>query len=171
MSLIPDWAPNLHPLLVHFPISLLLVAAVVDSVGAYRPSRASVRDTATWLYCGGALMAMAAYFSGLEAAQAMRVGPVESAAVTAHFTWADRTTWFFVVFASFRMAMSYIWHSTARWVVIASVLVALGGVGMLATAAERGGGLVFHHGLGVARIPSNGALWTIPGRTPAEPAP
>ena len=171
MSLIPDWAPNLHPLLVHFPISLLFVAAVVDSVGAYRPSRTSVRDTATWLYCGGALMAMVAYFSGLEAAEAMRVGPSENAAVTAHFAWADRTTWFFVVFASFRMAMSYIWHSTTRWVVILSVLVALGGVGMLAATAEHGGRLVFEYGVGVARIPSDGALWTIPGGTLGEPEP
>ncbi|HIE94913.1 MAG TPA: hypothetical protein EYQ83_19380 [Acidobacteria bacterium] len=171
MSLIPAWAPNLHPVLVHFPISLLLVAAVVDCLGAYRPSRTSVRDTATWLYCGGALMAMVAYFSGLEAAEAMRVGTAESAAVTAHFTWADRTTWFFVVFASFRMAMSYIWHSTTRRVVIASVLVALGGVGLLVATAEHGGRLVFHHGLGVAPVPSDGPLWTIPGRTPSERAP
>ncbi len=171
MSLIPDWAPNIHPLFVHFPISLLLVATTVDGVGACLPSRASVRDTATWLYCGGALMAMAAYFSGLGAAEAMRVGPEESAAVTAHFAWADRTTWFFVVFSSFRMAMSYIWHSTTRWVVIASVLVALSGVGMLAAAAEHGGRLVFEHGLGVAPIPASGPRWTIPRRIPVERTP
>ena len=30
MSLIPDWAPNIHPLLVHFPLVLLLVAILVD---------------------------------------------------------------------------------------------------------------------------------------------
>ena len=154
MSLIPNWAPNLHPLLVHFPISLLLVATVVDCVGAYRPSRASVRDTATWLYCGGALMAMAAYFSGLEAAQAMRVGPAESAAVTAHFTWADRTTWFFVIFASLRIAFSYIWRPPARWAAVVAFVVALGGVGLLLVTAEHGGRLVFHHGLGVATVPS-----------------
>ena len=168
MSLIPDWAPNIHPLLVHFPLSLLLVATLVDGMGAYRPSRASVRDTATWLYCAGALMAMAAYFSGLEAAEAMRVGPDAAAAVNAHFTSADRTTWFFVAFASFRMAMSYIWYTTTRWVVVLSLFVALVGVVMLATAADHGGRLVFRHGLGVAPIPAEGALWTIPGRPPDE---
>jgi uncharacterized membrane protein len=169
MSLIPDWAPNLHPLLVHFPLALLLVATLVDGVSAWRPSHTSIRDTATWLYCGGALMAMAAYFSGLDAAEAMRVGPDASAAVSAHFGWADRTTWFFVFFASFRMALSYIWRSTARWVVVLSVLVALVGLGVLATAADHGGRLVFRHGLGVAPIAAEGPLWTIPGVLPDEP--
>lgn len=169
MSLIPDWAPNVHPLLVHFPLSLLLVATLVDCAGVWRPSHASTRDSATWLYCGGALMAMAAYFSGLEAAEAMRVGPDTRAAVDAHFGWADRTTWFFVFFASFRMALSYIWRSTARWVVVLSVLVGVVGLAVLATAADHGGRLVFRHGLGVAPIPADGQLWTTPVSTPDEP--
>ena len=79
------------------------------------PARPALRDTATLFYCAGAFMAMAAYFSGLSAAQGTPVSPEESAAVTAHFTWADRTTWFFVFFASLRVAFSYIWRPTARW--------------------------------------------------------
>ena len=33
MNLVPAWAPNIHPLLVHFPIALLYAAAAVDLVG------------------------------------------------------------------------------------------------------------------------------------------
>ncbi len=163
MSLIPTWAPNLHPLLVHFPITLLIAAAAIDVLSLLRATRPTIRDVATVFYCAGAFMAMAAYFSGLSAAQALTVSPEASAAVTAHFTWAERTTWFFVFFASLRLALSYIWRSTARWAAIAACVAALTGVGMLLAAAAGGGRLVFQHGLGVATVPATGQPWTMPG--------
>ena len=164
MSFIPAWAPNLHPLLVHFPITLLTCAVVVDMASLLMPARPTLRDTATLFYCAGALLAMAAYFSGLSAAQGIRVSGATSAAVTAHFIWADRTTWFFVFFASIRIVFSYIWRPTARWAAIAVLVAALAGIGMLTLTAEHGGRLVFRHGLGVATIPSSdGQPWTTPG--------
>ena len=40
MNLVPDWAPNIHPLLVHFPIALLSAAVAVDVVGwAFRRNK------------------------------------------------------------------------------------------------------------------------------------
>jgi len=115
-------------------------------------------------------MALAAYFSGLTAAQGTPVSPEESAAVTAHFTWADRTTWFFVFFASLRIALSYIWRPTARWAAVVVLVAALAGFGMLVKTADHGGQLVFRHGLGVATVPSSGPqLWTMPDRLPSAP--
>ena len=159
----PDWAPNIHPLLVHFPIALLMAAVFVDLLSGLRPTRPTIRDTATWFYCAGAFMAMAAYFSGLSAAESLRVSPEADMAVTAHFTWADRATWFFMFFASFRLAVSYIWRTTARWVAALSFLGALTGLGLIAATVERGGRLVFQHGLGVSSVPSTGHAWTTPG--------
>ena len=109
-------------------------------------------------------MALAAYFSGLGAAGTVLVSFDEGVAVTAHFTWAERTTWFFVFFASFRLSMSYIWHATARWLRVASLLIALTGIGMLLATAEHGGRLVFRYGVGVAPVPASGHLWTVPGQ-------
>ena len=170
MSLIPAWAPNLHPLLVHFPVTLLAVAVAVDMASLLMPARPTLRDTATLFYCAGAFMAMAAYFSGLSAAQGTPVSPEESAAVTAHFTWADRTTWFFVFFASLRIAFSYIWRPTARWAAVVVFVAALAGIGMLVVTAEHGGRLVFRHGLGVATVPSSGGqLWSVPDHLPSAP--
>ncbi len=163
----PDWAPNPHPFLVHFPIALLSAAVVVDLLNLLRPAHRPTRDTATWLFCAGALAAMAAYFSGLSAAAAVRVTPEAGLAVTAHFAWADRTTWFFVFFASLRLAMSYIWRTTARWVIAASCALSLVGLVLLAATALHGGRLVFRHGLGVESVPPAGSPWTMPGRAPA----
>ena len=175
MFFIPAWVPNLHPLLVHFPVALLVGAAAVDMASLLMPTKPALRDTATLFYCAGAFMAMATYFSGLHAAQAMTVSPEQSAAVTAHFTWADRTTWFFVFFASLRIAFSYIWHPTARWATVTAFVMALTGIGMLLMTADRGGRLVFQHGLGVATVPSSsGQPWTLPTRptaaSPRDPA-
>ena len=153
--------PNVHPLLVHFPIALLLAATVVDLGHAARPDRAALRDTATWLYCAGAAMAMAAYFTGLAAAGGLQVSEEAWPAVTEHFAWAERTTWYFVFLASLRMAMSYIWRSTRRRAALISSVVALVGVGLLLVTADRGGRLVFRHGVGVASVPVDGRPWTI----------
>ena len=155
----------LHPLFVHFPIAILLAANAVDITSVARPSKGSIRDSATWLYCLGATTAMAAYFSGLEAVSGLRVSADVASAVTAHFTWADRTTWYFVYFASVRLAMSYIWQSKTRRMMIASVLLALGGLCLLATTADHGGRLVFRHGLGVSSVPSGESIWRTPGES------
>ena len=164
----PDWAPNPHPFLVHFPIALLTAAAAVDLLSLLRPAHGATRDTATWLFCAGAFTAMAAYFSGLSAAGAVRVTPEADLAVTTHFVWADRTTWFFVFFASLRLAMSYIWRTTARWALAASCALSLAGLVLLAATAMHGGRLVFQYGLGVESVPPAGAPWTMPGRAAAE---
>ena len=162
----PDWAPNPHPFIVHFPIALLAAAAAADLLSLLRPARPTTRDTATWLYCAGAFAAMAAYFSGLSAAAAVRVGPDAGLAVTAHFAWADRTTWFFVLFASLRLAMSFIWRTTTRRTIALSCLLSVIGLGLLAATALHGGRLVFRYGIGVESIPATGSPWTRPGRAP-----
>ena len=166
MSLTPTWAPNIHPLAVHFPISLLLAAALFDILSSIRPNASSIRDSATWLYCVGGFMTMAAYFSGLGAAGDMLVVPEAEPDVATHFLWADRTTWFFVVFASLRLAISFIWRATTRWAVIASVLGALVGLGLLIVTLERGGRLVFQHGLGVSSLPVTERAWTTRSEPP-----
>ncbi len=163
----PDWAPNPHPFLVHFPIALLVAAAAADLTSLLRPAHGTARDTATWLFCVGALTAVAAYFSGLSAAAAVRVSPDAGLAVTTHFVWADWTTWLFVCFASLRIAMSYIWRITARWAIAVSCLFSIIGLGCVAVTALHGGRLVFQYGLGVDAIPSTGAPWTLPGQAGA----
>ncbi len=163
----PDWAPNPHPFLVHLPIALLAAAAAADLLSLRRPAHGTTRDAATSLYCAGAVTALAAYFSGLSAAAAVRVTPDAALAVTAHFAWADRTTWFFVFFASLRLAMSCIWRTTARWAVASSCTLSLVGLALLTATALHGGRLVFRYGLGVQSVPPTGAPWTVPGRAPA----
>ena len=164
--------PNVHPLLVHFPLTLLVGAVVADLLHVAWPSRSQVREAATWLYCIGALAAMAAYFSGLEAAGSVSLPAGSRTAVSEHFFWAERTTWFYAFLASFRMCMSYIWRSTRRSVAVCSSLAGLTGAVLLLVTAERGGQLVFELGVGVRPVAASEPGWTIEqmGDTP-RPAP
>lgn len=58
MSLLPEWAPNAHPLVVHFPIALVVVAAVTDAVALVVRRRA---------------YRVAAYVTGQEASESVMV--------------------------------------------------------------------------------------------------
>ncbi len=151
MSLTPDWAPNIHPLIVHFPIALLITAAAVDLLSLFLRKRKAVRDAATWLYVAGAAVAIITYFTGRSAADGMLLPAQVNALVNEHADWAFRTTWFFVFFASVRLAVSYILQPKLP-ILAGTFVVAVVGLGLLFETAEHGGQLVFAHGVGVRAI-------------------
>ena len=59
--LIPSWAPNFHPLVIHFPIVLVMTAAVVDLVDVAFERSVWLKAATTTLYVTGALSLMVAY--------------------------------------------------------------------------------------------------------------
>ena len=148
----PEWAPSLHPVVVHFPIALLTAAIVIDLLSVLRPRSRSLRDGATWMYLAGTACALAAYATGSFGADALRLElsseqPV-ARAIAVHETWAFRTTWFFVFFASLRLAVSYVFPP--RRVILTGVfLLAVVGLVMLAETVEHGTELVYGQGVGV----------------------
>ena len=103
-SLVPDWAPNIHPVVVHFPIALLVTAVGVDTVGwAFR--HRSLRRVATVLYVLGAGATIAAYFTGRAAVQTVWLPGVAHAIVKEHGDWALRTVWFFGLATAARLVL------------------------------------------------------------------
>ena len=149
MSLTPDWAPNIHPLIVHFPIAFLVMAALADLAGVILKGRKSVRDFATLLYAAGAVCAVMAYMTGRNAGDTVLLPAMATALVDEHSDWAFRTTWFFAFFASIRLALSFIVQASSHAVTGAAFVAGLAGLYMLFETAERGGRLVFEHGVGV----------------------
>ena len=51
----PDWAPNIHPLLVHFPIALLVTTAFANLISLFIPEKWWDETKNTILYVVGAL--------------------------------------------------------------------------------------------------------------------
>lgn len=147
-----DWTQPLHPLVVHLPIGLLASAAVVDVAGLAAPSRRALPNAATGLYLAGAASLVAAYLTGRADAAALAVPGPALALVDAHGTWAWRTTLFFCALAAGRLAMMPSSPSTGRPLRLRLPLAAAGilGLALLFQTAERGGRLVYEHGVGVA---------------------
>ena len=73
MALLPSWTPNLHPLVVHFPIAMLTAAFVADLIAFILPHPTKAEHISTWLYTIGASLAVIAYFSGDAAARTVSI--------------------------------------------------------------------------------------------------
>jgi uncharacterized membrane protein len=152
MNLVPDWAPNIHPLLVHFPIALLCAAAAVDVAGWAFRRNTVLHQLATLLYVLGAGGAAAAYVTGRAAAQTIWFPGMAQAVLKQHWDWALRTVWFFGVFTVVRLVVLRPSRREASPALVAAfVLVGLVGIGLLLETGDRGGRLVYQHGVGTAR--------------------
>jgi len=152
MNLVPDWAPNIHPLLVHFPIALLCAAAAVDLAGwAFRRNR-PLRQFATLLYVLGTGGAVAAYLTGRAAAQTIWLPGMAQAVLRQHWDWALRTVWFFGIVTAVRLVLLRPSRRDPGLAIVSTfALVGLLGIGLLIETGDRGGRLVFQHGVGTAR--------------------
>ena len=141
---------TLHPLLVHFPIGLIVTAAVIDIAALGTDPRSALRRTATGLYLAGAAGLLAAYFTGRSDAALVRIPGPAHAVVGEHWTWALRTTVYLGVFALGRLGLDLAGRLSRRGRWLPVVAAGLVGVLLLFQTAERGGRLVYEHGVGVA---------------------
>src|SRR5471032_685221 len=133
MNLVPDWAPNIHPLVVHFSIALLVTAAAMDVAGWVLRCNRPLRQLATVLYVLGAAAAVAAYITGREASQAVWLPGMAQVIVKALWDWAFRTVWFLGVMTSVRLVVLWTLRRDPRPVVVAALaLVGLVGVVLIA---------------------------------------
>ena len=145
-----DGIPNVHPLLVHFPIALLVTAVIADITVFVTRGHPLSRHLATGLYLAGTAMLVASYFTGQSAAATVRVPGMAHAALNEHWTWALRTTVYFSGVALGRLCLipaSGLWQGR-----LSPVWIGIGvlGIGLLVQTAELGGLMVFTHGVGVA---------------------
>jgi uncharacterized membrane protein len=144
MTLLPGW----HPLVVHFPLALvvtatpLLLAARLVRRESYVAALATV---GTWNLCLGAVAALLALATGLAAVIGLHLGVAAHQAITVHVKWAIFTTLALVLLAVWRGAGSA-QASRPSWIFMVVLLAAT--AALIAT-GYHGGQNVYRYGIGV----------------------
>ncbi len=135
---------NIHPLIVHFPIALLLTAALIYWLGAFA-RRESWLWSGLWMLVLGALAAAVATGTGLYAAPGVMLAPsVKTALLTSHKRMMIGVAILSAVLALWAIAARPM-PARGRGVFLAMlVLVAA----LIAKGADYGGRMVFDYNAG-----------------------
>lgn len=152
MAILPEWAPNIHPIVVHFPIALLAVAVLIDLIRLTKREHAGLNLSVQILYGLGTLGLIFAFLSGREATETVEVAGQAFSVLATHENWALATMIFFIAFFGLRFAAYWYQLDTHKSTSVASVVLGLVGIGLVTITGDRGGELVFSHGVGVAAI-------------------
>lgn len=149
----------LHPMLVHFPIALLVTSVLFDVIGSF-VQRESFRDGALALLVLGLLGGVAAAIAGEGAEEAAEKAGIAESLLETHETLACITLGLFGILLLWRLFHR---NTFTRPTVVAYFFVAAIGLGTLSVTGHLGGALVYEHGAGVTMVEnSSSAIAKIP---------
>lgn len=150
--MLPDWAPNVHPLIVHFPIALFFAAFLLDAISIVFRRITGLRIAAVVMYAFGALSAVVSYLTGNQAAESVVIPTDAIAAVNDHQDLALYTLIFFGIYAAIRLVLLVVVRPARTIIQVPVALAAVVGLFLLWQTGESGGRLVFEHGIGVQAV-------------------
>lgn len=138
---------HLHPMIVHFPIALLIVGFLFDIAGSIT-KRESFTQTAFYLIILGALGVIAAFITGDQAGSGITEEGALKQALENHEEAATLTIWIVSIAAAFRIALVLLkkFKGVLKMVSLALFLIA---VLAIARTGYYGGELVYKHAAGV----------------------
>jgi uncharacterized membrane protein len=152
--LIPSWAPNVHPLVIHFPIVLVMAAAVVDLVDVAFERSVWLRAATTTLYITGALSLIVAFLTGLQAQGTVLMPGMAYPVLAEHRQWALITMTYCIVVAALRLVVLRGDGARSRRRRLALLGIGLVSVVLVQQTAERGARLVYEYGTGIIGAPA-----------------
>ncbi|RMF16121.1 MAG: DUF2231 domain-containing protein [Alphaproteobacteria bacterium] len=149
IEIIPNW----HPVLVHFTIALVTMAAIFHLIAKILNSedpRAEGTIAGRWALIAGALVTIATVAAGFYAYNTVAHDEPAHLAMTDHRNWAVPTALAVLLLAVWS------WIDSRRnrapsWIFIIALIVV---AGSLSVVGYKGAELVYRHGLGVMRLPA-----------------
>lgn len=145
----------LHPVVVHFPVALLVTGFFVDLAGRIL-RKDWLGHAALLLLVLGALGTVAATQTGDAAEDEILQTPALHEELEEHEEGGKRTMWLFLALAGARAGLTW-WRKftpLAGWI---ALLVWAGGLVLLFETAHHGGRLVYRHGAGVQAVAAPGS--------------
>lgn len=139
--------PFIHPMIVHFPIALLIIGFLSDVVGTVW-KKEFFSKAGFYLLILGTLGVLAAYFTGNLAGDGLtEAGPLKQA-LELHEEAAELSLWLMAATAVLRIAfvLTKKYKGVLQW---AGLLLFFVGVLSVARTGYYGGELVFKHAAGV----------------------
>jgi len=153
--LLPEWVPNAHPLIVHFPIALIFVAIAADALALWLGERWETgQEVATGLFVATGLSAVVSYFSGTWAADTVTIATSGAAqTLSVHASWAWYTMLSTGGYALVRtLGVVVPWMRARRSLHVGLFVVGLGTLFPMYMTGENGGAMVYKNGVGVTRV-------------------
>jgi uncharacterized membrane protein len=169
VELLKGW--QLHPVVDHFTVSLILVGVLIDLVASLAPSRPWLRSMATTLMVLGAAAAVASKFTG--GWEAHRVwenltGPAKDL-LKRHAWWGDILPFVFTGLAVWRLGIQFVGFLSRTRVIY--LLVAIVAAGAILYQGDLGGDLVYDYGVGTALMNQQAPSPEASIAAPEAPAP
>jgi uncharacterized membrane protein len=137
-------------MVVHFPLALVVTAALFLTVARLLPQKryaATLATVGTWNLCLGAISAVFALATGLAALIDLQVAPAARQAIFVHVKWA--------IFTTLAVALLAVWRgagvrqeSRPSWLFV--VILAAATAALIVT-GYHGGQNVYDYGIGVHR--------------------
>ena len=150
--MIPDWLPNIHPLIVHFPIALLVFAVLMNGLTFILPRNWWDEFKTTILYCFGTLCTIGAFYTGNQAVDTIYVVVEAQKILSEHADWAKITTWYFVIYSSIRILLHYIGGLEKKWLQLLMFFLVIPAIYTLHKTGENGTKMVYGFGAGTGQL-------------------
>ncbi|MFQ6609275.1 MAG: DUF2231 domain-containing protein [Fidelibacterota bacterium] len=152
MSL-PEYIPNIHPLLVHFPIVFFCMAVLLHVLKIIFDKDNRYSRLVFWGYFLTSILLVFTYLSGRNAADHVLIPDDALSAVSSHADKALYLMIFSLILAGISGWMYYRKLFRLKILDIALAVMGIGGLGLLVITADAGGRLVFAYGVGVKTTP------------------
>lgn len=140
-------ASHLHPMIVHFPIALLMVGFLAEVIGLFL-KKEFFSKAAFYLLLLGSLGVIAAFISGQFAGNGIEESGALKAAMETHETSALITIWLVSIASIVKLATLYFKKLEKQLRLVAFAIFLLG-VLSVARTGYYGGNLVYKHAAGV----------------------